>query len=98
MKVELGNCRIIKADEMNLAVEQYKLVPQSKNPKFRHDGDKYNWIHIGYYANIHQALKKIVDAELVESDSKDTADLIAKINELYSAIKEIKIPTGLEVH
>jgi hypothetical protein len=98
MKVELGNCRIIKADDLNLAVEQYKLVPQSKNPKFRHDGNKHKWTHLGYYQNIHQALKKIIDSELLESNADDAVSLIEKIDELYSAIQDVEVPEGLSVN
>ena len=94
---QLGKQLTKKADDLNLAVEQYKLIPQSKNPKFRHDGDKYAWVHIGYYGTIHCALKKIVNAELAESNVKDVADLIEKINELYSEIKNVDVPEGLEV-
>ena len=98
MNIEIGNCRIVKADELNLAVEQYKLIPQSKNPKFRHDGDKYAWVHVGYYGTVHCAFKKIVNAELAESNTDDPVSLIEKIDELYSAIKEVEVPDGLSVH
>ena len=89
MEVKIGNCRIIKVDDMNIAVEQYKLVPQSKNPNFRHDGDKHDWMHIGYYPNVLVALKKIVDKELVESNAKEAADLITKIEELNNKIDNL---------
>ena len=89
MEVKIGNCRLIKVDDMNIAVEQYKLVPQSKNPNFRHDGDKYDWMHIGYYPNVLVALKKIVDKELVESNAKEAADLITKIEELNNKIDNL---------
>ena len=91
MEVKIGNCRLIKVDDMNIAVEQYKLVPQSKNPKFRHDGDKHDWMHIGYYPNVLVALKKIVDKELVESNAKEAADLITKIEELNNKIDNLNV-------
>ena len=91
MEVKIGNCRIIKVDDMNIAVEQYKLVPQSKNPNFRHDGDKHDWMHIGYYPNVLVALKKIVDKELVESNAKEAADLITKIEELNNKIDNLNV-------
>ena len=89
MEVKIGNCRLIKVDDMNIAVEQYKLVPQSKNPNFRHDGDKHDWMHIGYYPNVLVALKKIVDKELVESNAKEASDLITKIEELNNKIDNL---------
>ena len=91
MEVKIGNCRLIKVDDMNIAVEQYKLVPQSKNPNFRHDGDKHDWMHIGYYPNVLVALKKIVDKELVESNAKEAADLITKIEELNNKIDNLNV-------
>lgn len=91
MNVVLGNCRIVKVDDMNVAVEQYKLVPQSKNPNFRHDGDKYDWMHIGYYANVLQALKKVVNSEIVESDVDGANSLMKKLEELHEEIKNLKL-------
>ncbi len=95
MEVKLGNCRIVKVDDMNLSVEQYKVVPQSKNPKLRHDGEKFRWTHIGFYQNIHQALKKIIDAELMESNSKSATGLLSKLEELYSEVKNVKVPKSI---
>ena len=91
MELKIGNCRILKIDEMNVALEQYKLVPQSKNPNFRHDGDKYDWMHIGYYPNILSALKKLVDKELLESESDDADNLIKKIEELHDKVDKIQV-------
>ena len=90
MNIKLGNCRVIKADDMNLAVEQYKLVPQSKNPKLRHEGEKYRWTHVGWYQNLHQALKKIVDCELNESGASDVSQIMQKISDLHEEIEKLE--------
>lgn len=91
MIIELGKCRIIRVDDMNLSVEQYKKVGQSKNPLLRHEGEKHKWVHIGFYDNIHHALKKIVNTELTTSEVKSAENLISKIDKLYSKIGEIKL-------
>lgn len=89
MDIKINNCRIVKADDLNISVQQYRLIPQSKNPKFRHDGEKYDWIHIGYYTTIKQALKKVIDSELFECQASSIQDIINKIDDLYDKIDKL---------
>ena len=49
------NYRIVKRDELNLVIEEYREVVHRETKEKRME-----WMHVGYYSSLEQALGKLV--------------------------------------
>lgn len=74
----IDNVRIIKFNEMNLAVERYEevFIPKNKQKEMR-------WVFYGYKSTVLGALKFISRNELLVNESQ-----ISSINDYVKQVKE----------
>jgi len=93
MKIEIGNYRIQRADDLNIIVEEYRKPSLSKNPDIAaKQSHEKKWQLRGHYGNVEQALNKVVDLSLSEEEIQSANDLIEKIVELRRFIHDAFSP------
>ena len=93
MKIEIGNYRIQRADDLNIIVEEYRKPSLSKNPDIAaKQSHEKKWQLRGHYGNVEQALNKVVDLSLSEEEIQSANDLIEKIVELRRFIQDAFSP------
>ena len=82
------NLRIRKTDEMNLVIEEYRLiVGRGKNKGKTY----YGWANCGYYGSLQAALKGVARKylfDLTANEQLTITGLIKKIEELEKIIEE----------
>jgi len=79
--MNLGTKYKIESDTMNVTVSQKQTKKKDKS--------EY-WRAIGYFANIHNALKFIADLEVSETGMGDFKAVIKKQEEIYKLIDSLK--------
>lgn len=78
----------IETIPMNIVLLKRSRV-KAKLGKPSHD----NWGVKGYYSSVKSALKGLVDFEVAGTGFKDLETIVAKIDELYTLIENLSIPT-----
>ena len=102
MNITIGDFRIVRADPLNFAIEQRKVVGKARNPygrKGRAGGvkkvveasvKKERWVHLGWYSYLESALQGVFKL-LVERNLPDHAtELQTILDAVESAKDEIK--------
>lgn len=96
MKLVIDNYRISRLDEHNILLEQYiKLNPRNPYGRNGNNGKQkkvaegtYKYVRVGYYANIVDALNKLVTHKLLQGEGETTAqELLSGLAELKQEIK-----------
>lgn len=82
--MEFGNYKI-EADELNVTVSKKMVAKKGEKA-----GEVY-WAPVGYFANMTNALKFLVDLEVKLTGLKDFETVISKQAELYKMIEELKL-------
>ena len=82
--MNIGHNWRITSDAMNITLLR-RTVPKGGKNK-----GKVNWVPIGHYSRVGSALKGLVDLEVALTDLKDLKTVVAKQDELYKLIEEIK--------
>ena len=93
MKIEIGNYRIQRADDLNIIIEEYRKPSLSKNPDIAaKQSHEKKWQLRGHYGNVEQALNKLVDLSLSEEEIQSVNELIEKIAELKLFVRDAFSP------
>jgi len=93
MKIEIGNYRIQRADDLNIIIEEYRIPSLSKNPDIAaKQSHEKKWQLRGHYGNVEQALNKLIDLSLSEEEIQSVNELIEKIAELKLFVRDAFSP------
>ena len=82
--MEIGNKYLVEADEMNFTLLRYK----------KSDTGKITKSLIGYFAKLSELLKYLVDREVRLTKLPNLETVVAKQEELYKLIENIKDGTA----
>lgn len=83
------NLRIRKLDNINLVIEEYRLV--IGRGKHKEMPPHYDWVNCGYYGSLQAALKGVAKKylfDLTANEQLNITGLIKKIEELEKIIEE----------
>ncbi len=73
---------------MNIVLLKRNRI-KAKPDKPAHD----SWVVAGFYSSVKNALKGLVGFEVADTELKDLKTIVAKIDELYTLIDKLSIPT-----
>lgn len=79
--------RIVRYDEHNLQIQEYREIVSKKDKSVRKD-----WVNIGYYGNLKHALLGILNKyifNLMDNDILDIKTLLDKLNEIENDINNL---------
>lgn len=86
MRIELTDNWVIQTDENNFALLNIRIVQEGENA-----GNTYE-VSLGYYGTLEASLKGFIKHSLrKDQDTVALKKVVAKIEELYSFIKGIKV-------
>ena len=90
MILQINDKYRITTDDSNVIIEEGRIVgDKAKNP-----GEKV-WRQIGFFPNLEQACKRILDLGVYESTAEDIKSLLQAVDtlksEIVSAIRGIKL-------
>jgi hypothetical protein len=78
----IGEKYKVESDSLNVTV--YEKVPVRKYNSFR-------WQPIAYFSSFKNALKSLVDLEVMKTGLKDFQKVVKKQDEIYRLIKSLEI-------
>lgn len=79
----IGKYRIRKIDELNLVMEEKRVVTDKKTDK-----EKEVWSFIGYFSKVEHALKALLNKEFMTAlDCETVNEVLQKINEVKLLIE-----------
>ena len=81
----IGNNWKIEADKLNVIIS--RKHSGDKNPRTGETSTKVFWSIEGYYSNMRDALRAMVEQEVRDTQLKDLQVIVAKQEELYELIK-----------
>lgn len=82
MKIKLGNYTITN-DGMQFILKETQLI---KNPKKPELGLQTKEVVIGYFGKMEHLLKKMMNYELLKSESTNVSELLDRINDIKMMI------------
>ena len=79
------NIRIVRTDEKNLQIEEYRKVINKKNKE-----ERYEWCRIGYYGDLRTAIGGVLKHCLMSLADEEISDLKALMQRIDEVEKELK--------
>lgn len=91
------NYRISRDDDRNILVEHFRLVSSKPNRYQKESKDVEKWVHVGFYSNVPQALKRILREELSQNLTGKVEDLIEIVGDTMTDITKAVEESGLSI-
>lgn len=86
MMMQIGEKYRIESDDLNVTL--YCRM----NPRKNRSGLSAGWRAIGFFSNVKDALKHLVNLEVMETGMKDLETVVKKQEELFHLIKSLEMP------
>lgn len=86
LKMTIGKYRIRKIDELNLVMEEKRVITEKKTNE-----EKEVWSFLGYFSKAEHALTALLNKEFMTTlDSETVNEVLQKINEVKLLIDNKK--------
>lgn len=79
------NIRIVRTDEKNLQIEEYRKVINKKTKE-----ERYEWCWIGYYGDLRTAIGGVLKHCLMSLANEEISNLKALMQRIDEVEKELK--------
>lgn len=97
--ITIGNFRILRSDESNIQVDEYKTVKAKRGRYVKESRETQKWVTKGFYSNVYQAANGILKDLTAEAlnEAGSVKQLIDAIKQSEAAIVAAVQSSGLSV-
>ena len=85
----IGEIYKIESDSLNFILYKSRIIKGEKGKHSAHIGET-DWDVVGYFSNVKNALKYLVDHDIRGTGLADIETVSAKIDQLYNLIQNLK--------
>lgn len=90
MKIELGDKYLLETDSMNVMIKE-KYTAEIKNGEGKVIGTEPRIKVVGYYSTPKQALKKLLDYDIMTSDLDGISSILDRIDQYQNLVENLPL-------
>ncbi len=86
MKIEIGDYRISRADDLNLVIEQKREVNKPCNPNLVQK-NSHKYYFVGFVQNLEHALRRVAEKMSNNIEANNIQECLAELQKINNVIK-----------